>query len=656
MAAFGNLTMIGDSLTRGSGTTYYSPAQALQNLLTGAGHTVTFVGLRASDPGSVPVSANGGNTIADVVADIPAVDALNPVTLVVQIGSNDVGVSNPSVDDDITDYLDDLVTALGGMTGKRIYVCATLNPGWFDSASYTLLYNAQLAWVAANANAYFVDLNLAGLTSGDFVLGHHYTSGGATKIATYIFNAMQASITAPPAPTPAPIPSIGEIAIRGGGVSTLHADALLETLGTQRNWWSDEVISAYIGTDPKLQLYRDATKVYDRVLNGDCTVVNGNIVLPTSWDAAATTHTAADIDTGVWSFRLVKASDATKYLEGTAGPIGSGKHLILSADLDGTIGVTLTGITLQAPSDLDEGYVTPAPGPTPPPPGAPPAGVAVYNPQLTVDDMGLQNDYNAIDLPNWNQPTWAVGGSTPPGAVVMGNRGIPSEVSWWWNSAQGQNYPNAWRYWINWMVVLYGAGHVGANNAVKISRTKMIARRRSDGAWVTILSGATASHDWWQWDPSGGQTVRSQDMFGIQNPTPGTYLLHLGDPLAIPAINRTFPHGVWGGIISFDPTPYDCIMHVGLVSLELWNPAGTDARGTSQITFQMGGDYYPTQGNALSWYPGAFVSRSVRVTSTPRWMSVANLTNANQAYNGANASVTPDSFLQKPPSRTLVEA
>jgi hypothetical protein len=435
-----------------------------------------------------------------------------------------------------------------------------------------------------------------------------------------------------------------DIAIRGGGVAALHTAALAEPLGDQRDYWSTNVISTYIGANAILELWRSGVKVYADTLSGTPTVTsNGAIQLPAALTPPAVTNLAADIDTGTWTFRLVKAADATKYLEGTVGKTGSGANLILSMDLDGTATITVEAILLEPPADLDAGYV---------PPGT---GIPVYSAQSTVNDMGLQNDHNAYDYAGWNQPAWASGlqngVQVPPGSVVMGNRGRPDELESWWTSqsfAQAHMYP--WRRYLPWWVILFGAGHTGDNNAVKTSRVKMLGRRRSDGVWVVITT--PSSHGWEPWDPTGNNDLSGAYM-PVSVPAAGTSIVYVGNPLSRTDSQQFFPHG-YGSVIDFDPTPYDCIMVAGLMSLELWNPAGADNRGTSQITYQLGGDYYPNA--KLPWYPGAGASRLIKVTSTPRWCSFANLSNCRQSYIGPNSSVTTSSFLQNPPPRSLVEA
>ncbi|MBX3703988.1 MAG: hypothetical protein KF822_09460 [Steroidobacteraceae bacterium] len=426
--------------------------------------------------------------------------------------------------------------------------------------------------------------------------------------------------------------------ITGGGVAAIHTAALLETLGTQKAAWSDDIRSGYIGSAAKLILKRNGTKQYETTFTGAATTDgDGNILMPGAL-AAPSTHLAADIDTGTWTLRIEKASDSSKGIDGTLGPPGSDANFILSKDTDGSNAITAGTIKLLAPATLDVGA------------GA--GDLPAYSAQGTVSDMGLANDFNAYGS---NTP-WATGMSggqvVPPAAVVMGNRGRANELeSWWTGLSEAQPYLNKWNYFLLWMVGFFGGGHVGGNNAIKVWKAKKLARRRSDGQWVLIR--AASSYEWFPAALAGATQIPGS--VNTQAPAPGISVVEMGDPMA--RANKYVTHGLWGGINAFDQDSYDCILHAMCASLELWNPAGSDNRATSQITLQMGADYYPVNyGGALPWYPGCGLSRLKAVTPTKQWFTFANLSNARQAYIGQNASVSVSSFLNNPPPRALVEA
>ena len=440
-----------------------------------------------------------------------------------------------------------------------------------------------------------------------------------------------------------------DLEISGGGVASIHSTALAATLGTQKTTWSNAIRAAYIGTNAKLILKRNGSTVYSTTFSGAAsTNADGNIVLPTSLGSVVS-NVAADIDSGTWTARIELASDSSKGITGTLGPPGAGKDFSLSADTDGTTPATVGSIILQAPSTLDVGYVPPGVG-----------SIPVYGAQTTVDDMGLANDFNA----DQHSAPWATGrlpdGTiVKPAAVVMGTRGEPSEMeAWWKNDSRTIPYQGySWRYFTNWMVIFWGAGHSGSNLAARITRAKMLGRRRSDGQWVLLWKASsqltTEAYDWFR--ASVGNVVGYPGALQSRTPESDVIEVFMGNPKTnVPPYST---HGTWGGLRSFDPTPYDCIWTGMVGSLVLWNPAGTDDRSGSQLVMHVGGDYYPTGGHTPdAAYPSCGISRLVRLSETPRWHTMATLLNARQAYTGPTSAVSVQSFLSNPPPRALVEA
>lgn len=210
----GNVAIIGDSLMRGwlanpgdSSQPIYAPGDRLKTLLAGTGRTLTYVGTETGvmDPGGWDVTATGGWGIAEIDAETANVAALSPAVVFISIGTNDLGVSYPAIGTDITNYLDDLETAVGSIP---IYVGAPVPLSWFDAASYALLYNAMYAWCTGASNRHFVDLGAIGMNisgidgNGD---GTHWSQNGAYKVAGALYTAITGAPT--PTPTPAPAPS-----------------------------------------------------------------------------------------------------------------------------------------------------------------------------------------------------------------------------------------------------------------------------------------------------------------------------------------------------------------------------------------------------------------------------------------------------------------
>ncbi len=441
-----------------------------------------------------------------------------------------------------------------------------------------------------------------------------------------------------------------DLQISGGGVAAIHADALEETLGDQKAYWSDAIRSAYIGANPKIFLKRNGTTVYQTTFTGSATTNgDGDIQMPGALGGSPAVHSAADIDSGAWTCRIEKADDSAKAIEGTLGPPGSGAEFILSRDLDGSTAVTVGTLVLHAPSTLDFGYV----------PGGGGGDVPAYDPQTTVNDMGLDNDSTAMGFSN----AWSTGyiGSTKvtPGFVAFGNRGIPSEQAPWFTQQSGvQPYMGVpWRYQIPWMVPYVGAAHNCENLGVLVERGKFLGRRRSDGAWV-ITRSANGGYSWFPASMSNATQIPGS----IQSRSGGVNgsVVQFDNTPQRPANQRYVHHGVWGGLQYFDPTPYDAILHVMTAQLVLWNAAGVDQRSSSMVVMGMGGDSYPTTGG-FSALGGANLppfagSRLKRITATKQWFSACNLSNCRQDYVGPNASVSVQSFLNNPPPRALVEA
>lgn len=106
-------------------------------------------------------------------------------------------------------------------------------------------------------------------------------------------------------------------------------------------------ISTGIGSDCRLVARRDGVVVLDVRLPGALTVSSAGLDVPTQYNALYTLS-AADIDTGTWTLRIEKFSDASVYLTGSLGR--SGTDFLLSDDLDPAKGFAIAGLTLRSPS------------------------------------------------------------------------------------------------------------------------------------------------------------------------------------------------------------------------------------------------------------------------------------------------------------------
>lgn len=208
--SMGRFMLIGDSLTRGSGNdTFQSHALYLKNKLAAAGIPATFVGSNSAYPGSVPVEANGGWGIATIAGRISQITSLSPNTILISIGTNDLGAETPTIGTSITN----LLNSIENSSGASKIIVASPNNDWFDGPTYNLYYAAIASWTAAAPSKRFLmDLNDAGLNIGGsdgIGDGTHYSAAGAEKVAQLeylriagIFGGGQA-----PAPSPAPAPA-----------------------------------------------------------------------------------------------------------------------------------------------------------------------------------------------------------------------------------------------------------------------------------------------------------------------------------------------------------------------------------------------------------------------------------------------------------------
>lgn len=451
---------------------------------------------------------------------------------------------------------------------------------------------------------------------------------------------------------------MADVAILGGGVASLYSTALSQTLGTQKTYYATQVNSTYVGSNPKLQLWRDGTKVFERALSGAAAITDGTIVLPTTWSGSATTHDAADIDSGAWLFRLVNASDGSKYLEGSAGKPGSGAHLIVSRDLDGTLDPVINDpIVFQTSSSLDADYV---------PPGT---GIPLYSPQTTVDDMGLPNDAKGYGASNYyvtaDQP------GDVPAAVSFGVRQNPKEqADWIRGELQNTSYWNIlWRYMYPWLYTFTVTGHNATNIRLRISKAKLLVRNRSTKQWSVFMSATSNSYSWAAAALGNGQSLDDYPTLNVRSANGGTEVV-VPNMFSLAANQRYNLHGFWAGQTYLDASSYDCIMHSCLAQLVLDNPAGADDRANAKLMMHLGGDFYPAQGGNNSSgglfgrfipFPGFASSRLKFVTATPKWFGDATLLNARQDYitlpgTTVDNAISVQSFLANPPPQSLIEA
>lgn len=156
-------------------------------------------------------------------------------------------------------------------------------------------------------------------------------------------------------------------------------------------------LSTGIGSGYKLVARRDGVIVLSMTMSGSLASSSYGLSIPDAY-STLTVLTAADIDTGSWTLRVEKASDAAVYLHGTLGTAGT--DFTLSADLDPAVGIALYGLFLRSPSiDTTSSTV--------------PVGVG-GSWTLTFED---HFDGGSLDSSKWSVPIWygdLAGGSAGP--------------------------------------------------------------------------------------------------------------------------------------------------------------------------------------------------------------------------------------------------
>ena len=156
-------------------------------------------------------------------------------------------------------------------------------------------------------------------------------------------------------------------------------------------------LSTGIGSGYKLVARRDGVIVLSMTMSGSLASSSYGLSIPDDY-ATLTVLTAADIDTGSWTLRIEKASDAAVYLHGTLGTAGT--DFTLSADLDPAVGIVLYRLFLRSPSiDTTSSTV--------------PVGVG-GSWTLTFED---HFNGGSLDSSKWSVPIWygdLAGGSAGP--------------------------------------------------------------------------------------------------------------------------------------------------------------------------------------------------------------------------------------------------
>lgn len=310
-------------------------------------------------------------------------------------------------------------------------------------------------------------------------------------------------------------------------------------------------LSTGIGSGYKLVARRDGVIVLSMTMSGSLASSSYGLSIPDDY-ATLTVLTAADIDTGSWTLRIEKASDAAVHLEGTLGR--SGTDFVMSASLTADSTIALAGIYLRSPA-IDT-------------PSAPSSSLTLATMKSDVD-TSLQHDYLLHSVP----PEWDWGSGPRPGAGAnppSGWASAPVFVPWGIISSERENPPGPH----NWRVAIHSVHH----------------HERRGGSWSVIRSDACP-------------------------PCAGALYTDYETNANIPA-NKRETGGfseVWipntGGEFHFYPSPRHAVQVSGAehrvvlikLALTLDNPLGDDDRAAAHVTALAAGDYWISE--SAGWSP-----------------------------------------------------
>jgi len=612
--------MRGDSVTP-----FYAPAQTLQGLLTAGGHTYTFVGNQSAYPGSVPVFAAGGRTIANLVTDIPNVAASNPRTLVPAIGTNNLSSSMPSIGTDMTNYLNQLSAAC--TTALYYFVCIPNNLGWFHQASFTLLKNAIINWCAAGSGRYVIDFNDAALdiAGSDGVSGDshqtHWSSAGADKVAVVMDTAIDTAMAAPP---PTPTPTTTMIAYPDRFRRDI-ATAVANAASGNKIPAGQAVVLSGLPAGSSLQLIRSGVIVFSSTLPALQTV-GAKLKLPKNYGAPSV-FSVADVDTGTWKLRI---SNGSAYLEGDLTNAGGAGPFKLSADLDPDDGFSIGDVYLSLPEGLD---------------GEPTGGTTAATLNRVVLGMSGTSDLT---------PTGLSGGWSQGGAVTMGTKPKGDAIPDWYGYPTVAAIENWYRLQFWWYVNITSGTNRGGNFRVQVRNQIVQIRRTSTGTWQEYGRSSGGDADYY-----GAQSSGAPEGEAIYRPA----VSGGGDEY------KLSPNSVHVNIHGYGPSIniqsiVDDIDNVALsceARLVLDNPAGVDDRSTANLVMISGGDYYPlmssTNANTgVDYWPGIGSHRPTKITNDWQMFMFTPLSNTREVASSTitNKTVTEAAFRANPPAFSVL--
>lgn len=367
-------------------------------------------------------------------------------------------------------------------------------------------------------------------------------------------------------------------------------------------------IATGIGSGYKLVARRSGATVLDMTMSGSLSASSTGIAIPDAY-AALNILTAADIDSGTWSLRIEKASDANVYLNGTLGRnVGD---FLLSDDLDPDAGIALSGVFLRSPS-IDAVV------------GGSWLSVAVSDMRKVgwsgayMDSYAPNDDltYGRRPISSQRSRAQLSQGRYATSAAFTPTNPDYSEVAWVTDPA----VKNAtWSRIIQWthiyMSETYKTAHASGwvnNTRVAIWDCQVWVKSKTTGNWTRLSLSNTPGGEWWTPDFKlyKGTKESTGDAYRIEGsgyPSIRTVLAATGTPAGSPDANVGYWlwHG-YSGLTAITGSDVADVVSCCKTALVLHNAGGTDDRDASRFLFAVGADYYPVSGSS---YPAVGTSR-----------------------------------------------
>lgn len=412
--------------------------------------------------------------------------------------------------------------------------------------------------------------------------------------------------------------------------------------GAKNAAYLTSIISS-IGSGYKIKAYRNGVAQIAMTMTGSMTASGSTITIPTSY-ASLDTLLTADIDSGTWTLRIEKASDANVYIEGSLGPAGGSTDFTLSFDTTSGGDVLLGSIKLIAPS-----YDTVS------------DTASTNNVQKIFQDVTGANDGYMHRFPTFFNDTTL----RDPSAVLMGSYPVGSAFTgwgYWWDSDPNvlaeYKDDDFWTHFWGWGVLheegtSQYSGSTRLNTATNLRlgiRNCVVAmRRKSTGVWQELAK--TNSPGWFRaFETNHRYADGSVDL--RNNNTDG------GQELLLPAGAGYSYHFVAPGYkmdLSSIVADIDAIHVCCQVRLVLDNPAGTDDRANAKWMIYVGGDWMPngTSEVGQDGRPGYALSRlkRMRTDGNWEWINCINILEQRQDNNNPSRHSVPyASIVANPPT------